>query len=573
MMLSTYLPCLQWLKGYNTQSFRGDLVSGLTIGFMLIPQGMAYAIVAGLPPEYGLYASIFPPLMYALLGTSNKVSTGPVALDAILIITGLSVIATPGSEHYLELAIGLALMVGVFQLIFGLARFGFLVNFLSHPVISGYTSAAAVIIIVSQFEGLLGCHIAGSNPFATVTGLLASFDVWHPLTCVVGLVSMAFIFATKKFAPRAPYAILLVVIGMLLSGWLNLRGHGVVVVDTIPTGLPPLSMPSLGLDEWQALLPTAFTVSLMGYIGTISIAKSVETAQDKIVANPNGELIALGAANILGAFCKAFPVSASFSRSAVFRESGARTQLSAVISSLLLVLVLLYLAPLFEQFPLPKALLSAMIIMSVFKLVQYRQFIQLLAQSRREALVMLVTFLLTLTLGVQLGLIIGVITAMLMVIYNSSQPHMTELGLLADDKLYRNVSRFDSAIIRKEVLIFRFDALLYFANANFFKQQLHQWVNKRDPEQLHFVVFNAESVSSIDSTATLMLIQLIENLKSQNVRFYVSNAIGPVRDQIRTSSLAVCLPTTHVFATVEDAIHFIDEGIHYRAQIAMQSNH
>ena len=185
---------------------------------------------------------------------------------------------------------------------------------------------------------------------------------------------------------------------------------------------------------------------------------------------------------------------------------------------------------------------------------------------------MLITFLLTLVLGVQLGLIIGVISSVLMVIYNSAEPHMTELGLLDDDQLYRNITRFDRAIIRQEVLIFRFDALLYFANAQFFKDQLFQWVNAREAGQLKAVVFNAESVNSIDSTATLMLIQVIENLKSQGVTFYMSNAIGPVRDQLCTSTLADYLPASHLFATVEDAVHFIDEGIHHRASIAQQSN-
>ena len=573
MELARYLPCLRWLRRYSGSDFRGDLASGLTIGFMLVPQGMAYAMVAGLPPVYGLYASLFPPLVYALFGTSNKVSTGPVALDAILIITGLSALAAPGSDQYLELAFALALMVGLMQLLLGLMRFGFLVNFLSNPVISGYTSAAALIIIIGQLEGLVGTGVEGSHPLASLAALLRSVADWHLLTCLTGLASMGFILATRKYAPRAPYAILLVITGMALSGLLDLRNMGVSVVESIPQGLPDIALPSLDASQWQALLPTALTVSLMGYIGTISIAKSAETAQDRQVSSANGELVALGAANIVGSLFRAFPVSASFSRSAVFREAGARTQLSAVFSSLLLALVLLYLAPLFERWPLPKALLSAMIILSVVKLIQYRQFRQLLAQSRYEALVMLITFLLTLALGVQQGLIIGVISAVLMVIYNSAQPHMTELGLLNDEGLYRNVDRFEGVVVRPDVLIFRFDAQLYFANAQFFKQQLFQWVKARSSnDQLKAIVFNAESVNSIDSTATLMLIQVIENLKRQGITFYISNAIGPVRDQLLHPPLASYLPQEQQFATIQDVVHYIDEGIHQRSDIARQSN-
>ena len=294
MELARYLPCLRWLRRYSGSDFRGDLASGLTIGFMLVPQGMAYAMVAGLPPVYGLYASLFPPLVYALLGTSNKVSTGPVALDAILIITGLSALAAPGSDQYLELAFALALMVGLMQLLLGLMRFGFLVNFLSNPVISGYTSAAALIIIIGQLEGLVGTGVEGSHPLASLAALLRSVTDWHLLTCLTGLASMGFILATRKYAPRAPYAILLVITGMALSGLLDLRNMGVSVVDSIPQGLPDIALPSLDASQWQALLPTALTVSLMGYIGTISIAKSVETPRDKYLSNPNGELIALG---------------------------------------------------------------------------------------------------------------------------------------------------------------------------------------------------------------------------------------------------------------------------------------
>ncbi len=571
-MRLTALPLLVWLRSYDRACLRGDLVAGITIGVMLIPQGMAYAMVAGLPPEYGLYASIFPPLMYALLGSSNKVSLGPVALDAILIISGLRLIAPPGSDHYLELALTLTLLVGAMQLLLGLVRFGFIVNFLSYPVITGYTSAAAVIIIASQLESLVGLDIDAVNACRAVVEVLSRVPEWHIVTLAVGVGSMALIYGLKRWARRLPYAIVVVVVGMVLSGLLGLKAAGVAVVDHIPAGLPALTVPNLSREELLQLLPVAFGVALMGYIGTMSISRSVEQPTDRVSVNANQELIALGAANLLGAFCRAFPVSASFSRSAVFRESGARSPLSAVFSSLLLLLTLLFLAPLFDRYPLPKALLSAIIVMSVYKLVQVGQLRRLYAESRRESTVLLITFCLTLALGVQQGLIIGVLASVLVVIYNSSRPHMAELGLLANDGLYRNIDRFDEAIIREEVLIFRFDATLYFSNADFFKRQLYRWIARRDPARLRAVVFNAESVSSVDSTAILMLIQVVKGLQSRGLAFYITNVKGPVRDRISASALADCLPPSHQFATVEDAVAYLDEGVQRRGRVASQRN-
>ncbi|MDA7815188.1 sulfate permease [Porticoccaceae bacterium] len=571
-MLTKLFPGLLWLKDYHQSTFRSDLLSGLVIAFMLIPQGMGYALVAGLPPEYGLYACIFPPIVYALLGTSNKISMGPVALDSILIITGLSVLAEPGSERYLELAVLLTLMVAVLQLGLGLAKFGFIANFLSYPVIVGYTSAAALIIMGSQFETMLGVDVAGGNIFVLLYQLFLQVPNWSWITLSIGILGMLIMTVPKKRFPVMPFPLFLLVFGMLASGIWELQAMGVDVVSSIPQGLPSFNLPNVSLSDLEALVPVAITVALMGYVGTMSICKSLENPTDKITTQPNLELIAVGAANLVGSLCRAFPVSASFSRSAAFREAGAKTQVSALFSSLFIGAAMLVVAPLFVSYPLPKVLLSAIIIVSVSGLFKYAEMKVLYAHNRREFYILLTTFLATLILGVQEGLLLGVSLSIMMMIYNTTSPHMTELGSIQNGKLYRNITRFTQAHIRDDVLIFRFDAPIYFANKDYFVSVLYRWIKQRDMQALQFVVLDAESINSLDSTGVIMLQQVIENLQKQGIQFYITNAIGPVRDTIKTSILSDYMTEKTMFSTINDAMVFIDRGINLHASQALQTN-
>jgi SulP family sulfate permease len=571
-MLTKLFPGLIWLQDYHSGTFKSDLLSGLVIAFMLIPQGMGYALVAGLPPEYGLYACIFPPIVYALLGTSNKISMGPVALDSILIITGLSVLAEPGSERYLELAILLTLMVGVLQLGLGLVKFGFIANFLSYPVIVGYTSAAALIIMGSQLETMLGVDTVGGNIFVLLYQLLLQVPDWSWLTLGIGVLGMLIMTVPKKRFPTLPFPLFLLVFGMLASGIWELQGMGVDVVSSIPQGLPSFNLPNLTIADLQDLVPVAITVALMGYVGTMSICKSLENPTDKINTQPNLELIAVGAANLVGSLCRAFPVSASFSRSAAFREAGAKTQVSALFSSVFIGTAMLVVAPLFIFYPLPKVLLSAIIIVSVSGLFKYAEMKTLYAHNKREFYILLTTFLATLLLGVQEGLMIGVSLSILMMIYNTTSPHMTELGSIQDGKLYRNTTRFTDAHVRNDVLIFRFDAPIYFANKDYFVSVLYRWIKQRDMQALQFVVLDAESINTVDGTAVIMLQQVIENLQKQGIQFYITNAIGPVRDSIKTSILNDYMTEKTMFSTINDAITFIDQGINLHATQALQTN-
>ncbi|MDG1310528.1 MAG: sulfate permease [Porticoccaceae bacterium] len=571
-MLNKLFPGLIWLQDYRRSTFKSDLISGLVIAFMLIPQGMGYALVAGLPPEYGLYACIFPPVIYALLGTSNKISIGPVALDSILIITGLSVLAEPGSERYLELAILLTLMVGLLQFVLGLVKFGFIANFLSYPVIVGYTSAAALIIIGTQLETMVGIEVDGGNIFTLLYQLAVQASNWSWVTLGIGILGMLMMTVPKQRFPSLPFPLILLVFGMVASGFWNIQDLGVDVVSSIPQGLPTFSLPNILLPDLQALVPVAMTVALMGYVGSMSICKSLENPADRMNTQPNSELIAVGAANLVGALCRAFPVSASFSRSAAFREAGAKTQVSAVFSSLFIGAAMLVVAPLFVSYPLPKVLLSAIIIVSVSGLFKYAEMKVLYRENKREFYILLTTFLTTLVLGVQEGLLIGVSLSILMMIYSTTSPHMTELGLIENDTLYRNINRFTEARVRDDVLIFRFDAPLYFANKDYFVSALYLWLKQRDMQTLKFVVLDAESINTVDSTAVVMLQQIIENLQKQGIAFYITNAIGPVRDTIKTSTLSDYMTEKTMFSTITDAITYIDKGINLHASQAVQTN-
>jgi SulP family sulfate permease len=571
-VLLKLFPGLLWLQGYNRDVLKSDLLSGITIAAMLIPQSMGYALVAGLPAEYGLYACIVPPVLYALLGTSNKISMGPVALDSILILSGLSAIAEPGSENYLELAIALTLLVGLIQFVFGLFKFGFIANFLSYPVILGYTCAAAIIIMASQLENVLGVAANSGNVFSQVFHFVRLIGDWHWLTAGIGVLGFACMIYPKRFFPSLPSGLIILVIGMLCSGVWNAQGYGVDVIASIPQGLPMPRMPAITIDQFLALIPTALTVALMGYVGSMSICKAQEKPTDKFSVRPNQELISVGIANFVGSFFRAFPVSASFSRSAAFLEAGALTQVSAVVSSAVIVIIMVFLAPVFVTYPLPKVLLAAIIIVSVAGLFKYGQMKALFKHNRHEFLLMLVTFVVTLLLGVQQGLLVGVALSIARVIYNTATPHMTELGSIQDGSLFRNVNRFDDVVIRDDILIFRFDAPLYFANKDYFVENLYRWMKLRKNGSLTSVIFDAEAVNSVDTTAIMMLQKIIDNLQLQGIKLYITNAIGPVRDELHNSPLSDYMSEESMFSTIQNAIDYIDHGISDNDRIALQTD-
>jgi len=551
-------PVLQRLQSYKKKDLPKDILGGLTVGIVLIPQAMAYAMIAGLPPVYGLYASIMPLLVYVLLGTSRSLAVGPVAMDSLLVALGLSTLVVVGPENYIALAILLAFMVGSIQFILGVFRMGFLVNFLSKPVISGFISAAALIIIFSQLKHLLGVDIESSNQFhhlflnaiEKVTG-----TNFYDLT--IGLVGIILLIGFKKWNRHIPAILIIVVVGILAVYLLKLESLGIKIVGEIPKGLPGFVLPAIDMENMIQLWPIALTLALIGYLEAITIGKGFEEKNEEDNINANQELVALGSANLVGSFFQSFPVAASFSRSAISDESGSKTTLAGAFTVILVVITLLFLTPLFYY--LPNAILASIIMVSVYSLIDLNYARELWTYRKDEFVVLVITFLITLFIGITQGILIGVLISLLLMVYRTSKPHFAELGQIKNSDYYKNVTRFrDEITVRDDLLIVRFDAQLYFGNSDFFKKQLYKYIQNKG-SNLKGVILNAEAINYIDSTGTRMLMKVIKKIRDDGIQFYIAGAIGPTRDIIFSSGISKVLPREFLFVKIKEAVAYFDD--------------
>ena len=556
--MKNIFPFLDWISSYKKTDFVKDLLAGITVGIVLVPQGMAYAMIAGLPPVHGLYASLFPVLVYALLGTSRKIAVGPVAMDSLLVAVGLGTLSITGVENYIKMVVVLALMVGVIQFLLGVLRMGFLVNFLSKPVISGFTSAAAIIIVFSQMKHLLGISVVGSNRiYKTVINIFYKLGEINYVDFSIGLVGIALLLGFKKWAKNIPGILIIVVLGIVAVYFFHLETYGIKLVGNVPSGLPSFIMPTLNIEDIKQLAPIAIALALVGYLEAISIGKAIEdkTGEDTIKANQ--ELIALGTSNIVGSFFQGYPVTASFSRSAISFDAGTKTNLSAIFSVILVVLTLLFLTPLFKF--LPNAILASIIMVSVVKLIDIKYFKYLWSNRKDEFFVMLVTFLITLFIGITQGILIGVLCSLLLMVYRTSKPHFVEIGNIGNSDYYKNVIRFaDEVVVRNDLLIVRFDSQLYFGNSAYFKKQLLKHIKAKGPA-LKGIILNAESINYIDATAADMLTKLIHDIRERELQFYIAGAIGPTRDIIVSTGIIKELQREFLFVKTKEAVDFFDD--------------
>ncbi|MCW5515480.1 SulP family inorganic anion transporter [Muriicola sp. Z0-33] len=551
-MLKRYFPILQWLPDYKKASLPGDISAGLTVGIMLIPQGMAYAMIAGLPPVFGLYASLIPQIIYALMGTSRQLAVGPVAMDSLLVASGLGALALSGIEEYIAMAIFLALFMGVIQLGLGLLRMGFLVNFLSKPAISGFTSAAAIIIGLSQLKHLLGIDIERSNQIhILLKNAFNNISDTNIITLVIGLAAILFIKTLKQIHNRLPGALLIVALGIFSVYVFGLHQLGVQIVGEVPKGLPALTTPRIDLSRVSELLPIALTLALIAFMEAISVAKAVEEKHDDYEVDANQELIALGTSNIVGSFFQSYPTTGGFSRTAVNEQSGAKTGIAPMVSALVVGLTLLFLTPIFYY--LPNAVLAAIIMVAVFGLIDFKYPVTLFKHRRDEFFVLLVTFMTTLGIGIKEGILLGVLISLLLLVYRTSRPHIAVLGRIRNTNYFKNVARFpQDTETFKEFLILRFDAQLYFGNREYFKKELLKQIRGRE-QDLRYVILNAEAINYIDSSAVHMLRQIINELKNREIKFLVSGAIGPIRDIFYTSGLIEDIGKENLFVKTTEA--------------------
>ncbi len=551
-MFKRYLPILQWLPNYKKSYLSGDIGAGITVGIMLVPQGMAYAMIAGLPPVFGLYASLIPQIIYAIMGTSRQLAVGPVAMDSLLVASGLGALALSGIDEYIAMAIFLALFMGTIQLGLGLLRMGFLVNFLSMPVISGFTSAAAIIIGLSQLKHLLGTAIQSSNQVhILLKNSWVTISDTNLISLGIGIVAILVIKAIKKINTTIPAALVVVVLGILGIYFFGLNDFGVKIVGEVPSGLPSFGVPTIEYSRISELLPIALTLALIAFMEAISIAKAIEEKHSDYVIDSNQELIALGTSNIIGSLFQSYPVTGGFSRTAINDQSGAKTGIAPMISALVVGLTLLFLTPLFYY--LPNAVLAAIIMVAVFGLIDFKYPVELFKNRRDEFFLLIATFVITLTVGIMEGILLGVLISLLLLVYRTSRPHIAVLGRVRGTDYFKNVARFpEDTETFKEYLIVRFDAQLYFGNREYFKKELlHQLASKGT--EVKFIILNAEAINYIDSSAVHMLRQTIQELKNRQIKLVIAGAIGPTRDILYSSGLIRDIGTDNLFVKTNEA--------------------
>ena len=549
-------PFLEWIKNYDSDLFKGDLSAGITVAVMLIPQGMAYAMIAGLPPVYGLYAAIFPQMVYAFMGSSRHLAVGPVAMDSLLVATALNTIAVVDANHYISLAIFLALFMGLIQVFLGFLKFGFLVNFLSQPVISGFTSAAAVVIGMTQLKHVIGIDLPSHHLIQKIfQSLWQNNEEIHLFTLLITLGSIALIFAIKYLSHRIPAALIVVVASTLLTAQLSWNEKGLNIVGPIPEGLPSIQLQSISLEEVYQLLPMALTLALIAFLEAISVAKAIEIKEKKETINPNQELIALGTANILGSLFQSYPTTGGFSRTAVNHQSGAKTGIASLISATLVALTLMFFTDWFYH--LPKAVLGAIILTAVINLIDLKYPYKLWKTHREEFFVFLFTFAVTLVMGIKEGILLGTLVALSLMIYRSSQPHIAVLGRIKGTSRFRNVLRFSEEIETfLGVLIIRFDGQLFFGNHTYFKKQIAKRLEE-EKNKTQFLVIDAGPIHYIDASAYNSLENWVQDLQQKNIKVLWVKAIGPIRDIFYRDGLVKIVDKRNFFSNLDTAIKHI----------------
>ncbi len=553
-----------WLADYQKSYLKGDLWAGVTIGVLLIPQSMAYAMIAGLPPIYGLYAAFLPQVIYSLAGSSRHLSVAPSAMISLLIVAGISNLAVPGTVNYVHMAVLLALIVGILQLTFGLMRFGFIVNFLSRPVISGYTSAAAIIIGLSQLKHLFNIDIPYSNLIPDIIqNIIYEKNSIHLTSVIIGAVGIIMLMVLKRVNKFLPGPLVVVVVGIIATSLFHLGEQGVEIVGEIPEGLPPVSLPGIVLDDIGQLLPLALIISLVGFMESVSIAKTIQARKKDYEIMANRELTGLGLANITASFFGTFPVSGGLGRTAVNVDAGANTNLSSWISAMVVGFTLLFLTPLFYN--LPKPVLAAIVIVAALGLIDLKMPVWLFRISKRDFLMLVVTFAITLLFGVVAGILTGVVLSLIFLIYRSANPHIAQLGKLPGTDHYRNIVRFSEAVERRDILIFRFDSELYFANTGYFRDKLLKMIADKGKD-LQAIILNAQSINSLDSSAIETLDEIIEDCRNRGISFYITGAIGPVRDKLKKSGLYQKIGEDYFRMDIEEAINHFDNKLKIRSQ-------
>lgn len=566
--INAFIPILKWSKSYKQADFLGDLLAGLIVAIMLVPQGMAYALLAGLPPQTGLYASILPLILYGIFGSSRVLAVGPVAIVSLLAAAGIGPLVDAGVGSYVQLALTLALLVGVIQAVMGLVRLGFLVNFMSHPVLAGFTSAAALVIGFSQLKHLLGIDIPRLPFFELVGYAIQHVTETNLVTFGIGMGGIATLLYFKygfgnflkergvseslalPLTKSAP--LIIVLLGTVLVWSLQLPEiAGIKVVGEVPAGLPPLTMPTMDPSVWQALLPIALTISFVGFMESIAVAKSLASRRRQKV-DANQELVALGIANLGATFTGGYPVTGGFSRSVVNFDAGAKTGVASMITAVLITLTVLFLTPLFTF--LPQAILAAIVIVAVIGLIDIKTFKHVWKYNRADAASFIITFGAVLAFDVEMGILVGVGSALLLFIWRTSRPHVAIVGRIGNSEIYRNVERH-AVLTWPNVVAVRIDQSLYFANSKFLEDTVLNIVAAQ-PQVEHFVLIGT-AVNFIDASALETLEMLHNQLKNAGVTLHLAAIKGPVMDKLKAIGFIDHIGEEHIHLSTHEAMKAI----------------
>jgi sulfate permease, SulP family len=553
-----YFPILEWGATYNKQTAVNDLVVSLIVSIMLIPQSLAYAQLAGLPPEVGLYASMAPLILYAIFGTSRSLSVGPVAVTSLMTLAAVAPIAAQGTPEYAGAAMALALLTGVILIILGFLKLGFLTNFISFPVMAGLGTAVGLQIAAGQLTPVLGIPSAGGNFLTQVVSLVKNAGQINIYTAFIGVPVVIFLLLVRKnlanlltkvgiskglagiIAKMGPVFAIIITI-LVVSGF-GLDNQGVKIVGSVPAGLPSLAFPPFNLALWSQLLTPAALIAIIGYVASISVAQTL-AAKKRQHVDPNQEMLALGAANIGASISGGFPVAGGFSRSIVNFEAGAETPAAGAFAAVGIALVSLFLTPLL--FFLPSATLGATIFVAVLSMVNFKAVKVTWAYSPTDAIAMALTIILTLTLGVVPGLIAGIGISLMMYLYRTSRPHIAVIGQIPGTQTFRNVGRYDDAVTSSQIVSMRIDESIYFPNARLLETRVNEIV-AANPEMQHFIL-NCSAVNSIDASGLESLKAINQRLKDGGIAFHLSEVKGPIMDGLKK---------TQFYQELKDRIHF-----------------
>ena len=556
-----------FLSNLGTPTFI-DLKSGITVGVIIIPQAMAYATLAGLPAQHGLYAAFIPVLLYGLFGSSRYLSVGPAALDSMLVAAFLLSLKLTTLADYIQSAILLTFMVGIIQFLLGILKMGFIIQFFSKPVISGFTNAAVLLIGASQLAPLLGL----ASLRMPAEQLSNSFGV-IAITTAIGISALLALALAKRYAPKIPIALLVVLLATVASAYFNWNEIGVREIGRIPSGLPSLSLHVFDVLLIRDLLPFAAALAILGFLSSMTIIKASESKTSVVESNPNKELRALGLANITGSFFQSYVASASFSRSAILLGGSVCSRWASIFSALLVGISLFVLTPFFTHMPI--AVLAAIVIFSLLKLLSLQYPKTLWKQSKAEFLIFMTTFILTLSVGIIEGLVLGILSSLVVWVAHSVHPHYAILGQIKNTQYYKNVKRFSEDIEEEaSLLLFRFDAPVFFANKDYFNKTIMEEVNKKGPE-LKEVVLISRAISYLDSSSVELLHHILDQLSKKGVGFSVAGAIGPTRDAMKRAGLMDRIGVDRFFAKTADAVAYLNgtsATTEHTESIATQTN-